>query len=127
MTEIYIIIVAIIAGLSTYIISCILNKGPVLASAVVTLISGLFFSIFFKEIGGLLAGVGACASYAGMIESKRVGSILNMAFVSILTGIIFIIVNSAYVGIGGRLGTIGAVACFVWLGIRSVIYKILKK
>ena len=58
---------------------------------------------------------------------KEIKSILNMAFVSILTGIIFIIVNSAYVGIGGRLGTIGAVACFVWLGIRSVIYKILKK
>lgn len=127
MEEILILLVSLIAGLNTYFISCKLKKGAVFGSALTTLISGIVFPILFSSIGTALAAVGACASYAGMIEAKRVGTAFDMAAVSILSGGIFIVVSSAYIGIGGRLGTIAAIACFVWLGIKRIIFNFRSK
>jgi len=40
--------------------------------------------------------------------------------VSLITGSLFIISTSAYKGVGGKLGTIAALACFTWIGIKRV-------
>ena len=44
-----------------------------------------------------------------------------------MTGILFVAANSAYIGIGGRLGTIAAIACFAWLGFKKVFVGIDEK
>lgn len=123
MEKLIILAVCLFAGLSTYYISCSLGKGPVVASAVVTLLSGLIFPFLFPKIGGILAAAGACASYGGMVDIQKVCSLKEMAVVSLITGLIFIIATSAYSGIGGRLGTISAIACFVWIGIKILFLK----
>lgn len=123
MENLIILIVCLLAGISTYHISCTLGKGPVVASAVVTLLSGLIFPFLFPTIGGVLAAAGACASYTGMVDIQKVCSLKEMAGVSLITGSIFIIATSAYSGIGGRLGTISAIACFVWIGIKILFSK----
>lgn len=120
MEEIIILIVSVIAGISTYIVSNILKRGAVIASAIVTLVSGLMIPYFFPSMGTLLATAAACSSYAGMISVENALNILEMAVISLMTGMLFIASSSAYIGIGGRLGTIAAISCFAWLGFKKV-------
>lgn len=120
MDELIILIVSIIAGISTYIVSNILKRGAVIASAIIVLVSGLILPYFFPMNGSLLATAAACASYAGMISIENALNLLEMALISLLTGILFIAAESAYVGVGGRLGTIAAISCFAWLGFKKV-------
>lgn len=124
MEVIIILIVSIIAGMATYIISNILKKGPILASAIITLISGIFLPYFFPELGYTVVTAAACSSYAGMITVENAMNLREMAIVSLLTGILYIAASNAYVGIGGRLGTIAAISCFSWLGFKKVFVGI---
>lgn len=118
MEEVIILTVSVVAGMATYLVSNILKRGSVIGSAIITLVSGLMLPYFFPTIGGLLATAAACASYAGMISVENALNLLEMAVISLMTGILFVAANSAYVGIGGRLGTIAAIACFAWLGFK---------
>ncbi|WP_100064980.1 hypothetical protein [Miniphocaeibacter massiliensis] len=120
MEEIIILIISVVAGISTYIVSNILKRGSVIASAIITLISGLMIPYFFPNIGGMLTLAAACSSYAGMISVENALNIFEMAIISLMTGILFIASTSAYLGIGGRLGTIAAISCFAWLGFKKV-------
>lgn len=120
MEEVIILIISVIAGVATYIVSHFLKRGAVIASAIITLISGLMLPYFFPEMGNLLAVAAACSSYAGMISLENALNLFEMTFISLMTGILFIASNSAYVGIGGRLGTIAAISCFAWLGFKKV-------
>lgn len=124
MEVIIILIVSIIAGMATYIISNILKKGPILASAIITLISGIFLPYFFPELGYTVVAAAACSSYAGMITVENAMNLREMVIVSLLTGILYIAASNAYVGIGGRLGTIAAISCFSWLGFKKVFVGI---
>ena len=120
MEEVMILIISVIAGVATYFVSHFLKKGAVIASAIITLIAGLMLPHFFPEIGSTLAVAAACSSYAGMISLENALNLLEMAVISLMTGILFIASNSAYIGIGGRLGTIAAISCFAWLGFKKV-------
>lgn len=120
MEEMIILIISIIAGMATYIVSHILKRGAVIASAIITLVSGLILPYFFPLTGGILATAAACSSYAGMISLENALNLFEMAVISLMTGILFIAARSAYIGIGGRLGTIAAISCFAWLGFKKV-------
>lgn len=118
--SIWIILSAILGSMGAYWISISLNKGGVLGSAIVTLLSGILFPRFFSEMGHTLALVATAGSYAGMVSKKNVPNILEMAFIGAFVGIIFILSSSAYVGLGGRLGTMAAISCLAWLGLKQV-------
>lgn len=120
MENIWILLSAILGSVGAYWISISLNKGGVLGSAIVTLLSGLLFPRFVPEFGSTLALVATAGSYAGMISKKNVPNIVEMVFIGGFVGIIFILSSSAYVGLGGRLGTIAAISCFAWLGLKQV-------
>lgn len=120
MEEVIILITSIVAGMATYVISHILKRGAVIASAIITLVSGLMLPYFFPSIGSVLATAAACSSYAGMISLENALNLLEMALISLMTGILFIAASSAYPGIGGKLGTIAAISCFAWLGFKKV-------
>jgi hypothetical protein len=120
MEEVIILIISIAAGMATYIVANILKRGAVIASAIITLVSGLMLPYFFPLTGGVLATAAACSSYAGMISLENALNLLEMAVISLMTGILFIAARSAYIGIGGRLGTIAAISCFTWLGFKKV-------
>ena len=124
MGEVIILLVCIVAGLSTYIVSNFLKRGPVIASAIITLLAGLFLPHFFPSTGNSLAIAAACASYAGMISVENALNLFEMGIISLMTGILFIASSSAYLGIGGRLGTIAAISCFAWLGFKRVFLGI---
>lgn len=120
MEELIILIISVAAGMATYIVSNILKRGSVIASAIITLVSGIMLPHFFPVMGGVLATAAACSSYAGMISLENALNLLEMAIISLMTGILFIAARSAYIGIGGRLGTIAAISCFAWLGFKKV-------
>lgn len=126
MESLWIVLTAILAGAATYYIAVFLNKGAVLGSAVVTLISGVFLPYFVPELGTTLAVVATCASYAGMVAVKNVPSLIEMGAVGFIVGILFLLTAPAYVGIGGKLGTIAAIGCFVWIGIKKA-YRAIKE
>lgn len=127
MNELIILTTSVLAGMATYFVSIILKRGAVIASATITLISGLLLPYFFPSMSGTLITAAACASYAGMISVENALNVFEMAIISLITGILFIAASSAYVGIGGRLGTIGAISCFAWLGLKKVFLDIEKK
>jgi|SRR5690606_14651102 len=127
MEEAIILATTVVAGMTSYLVSNILKRGSVIGSAIVTLVSGLMLPYFFPNMGGLLATAAACASYAGMISVENAINLLEMAVISLMTGILFVAANSAYIGIGGRLGTIAAIACFAWLGFKKVFVGIDEK
>jgi hypothetical protein len=110
--------------MATYVVSNILKRGAVIASAIITLVSGLMLPYFFPSMGNLLATAAACSSYAGMISVENALNLFEMTVISLMTGILFIAASSAYVGIGGRLGTIAAIVCFAWLGFKKVFVGI---
>lgn len=121
MENIIILAVAVMAGVAAYSISIFLGKGAVFGSAVVTLISGILFPHFVPTLGVKLAIVATCASYAGMVAVKNVPKLWEMAIVGLITGSMFILTSSAYVGVGGKLGTIAAISCFSWVGLKKVL------
>lgn len=120
MLDMWILIISTAAGLITYLASNMLKRGPVIASAIITLTAGLLLPHFFPEHGSTVAAAAAAASYAGMISIENALNVFEMAGISIMCGILFIAANHAYVGIGGRLGTIAAIACFAWLGFKRI-------
>ncbi|ABR50241.1 hypothetical protein Amet_4160 [Alkaliphilus metalliredigens QYMF] len=120
MENMMIIITAIFGGMAAYYISIELNKGAVFGSAVVTLVSGIFLPHFIPGIGSTLAVVATTASYAGMVAVKNVPNLKEMSVVGFIVGAVFILTTPAYAGVGGKLGTIAAISCFTWIGIKKV-------
>lgn len=96
-----------------------MGKGPVFASALVTLVSGIIFPHFFPEGGGTLAVMATCASYAAMVANTKFPKIWEMVFVGLIAGSVFVVTTSGFVGVGGRLGTIGAISGISWLGMKK--------
>jgi len=123
MENMWILLSAVFGSIGSYWISIPLNKGGVLGSAIITLVSGILFPRFIPELGATLAVVATAGSYAGMVSKKNVPKLWEMACIGIFVGIIFILSTSAYVGLGGKLGTIAAISCFAWLGLKR-IYKL---
>ena len=119
MIEVIILAVAVLSGILTYLASIIIKRGSVVASAIVTLASGLVLPHFFPELGDTLAAVAACASYAGMISVENALDIKEMAAISLMTGILYLVTTHVFVGIGGKLGTVAAISCFAWLGVKK--------
>lgn len=126
MDNLAIIITAILAGVATYAISVKLEKGAVFGSAIVVLVSGLFLPHFF-EMGTTLAVVATTSSYAGMVAAKNVPNLKEMAVVGFIAGVLFILVQVPYAGVGGKLGTIAAIACLSWIGLKKVYVTVFSK
>ena len=118
-----IIIIAVIATCLTYFICFNLDKGPVLASAIVTLVSGILLPYLFSDGGTLLAGVATCGSYAAMVSKTKFPRLTDMVFVGIICGTLFALTQNVFVGVGGRLGSIAAISGLTWIGMRKIMEK----
>lgn len=123
MNNVTIIIVSIIAALASYYINVNLKRGGVFGAALVILVAGVAFPHFFPEIGSSLAVMATISAYAGMIAPAKFPKISEMVVVGFIAGLIYIATSSAYVGVGGKLGTIAAISCLTWMGIRKVLFS----
>ncbi|MBB6644813.1 hypothetical protein [Halobellus ruber] len=113
----YVFAGAAAAGI-TYVSSVRLDHGPVQASALVGLVGGLICPAL--PAGEGIAAVVFCASFAGMARPERIPSEGTMALAGALCGLLVAAAGSAFVGFGGKLGTIAFVACLVVRGLLAV-------
>ena len=117
-----IILVALIATPLTYYFNVIRGHGPVLASGFVGLLGGLILPIV-PEIGGTLAVVAICASFAGMSSKARCTGIWVLFVAGLFIGVIFIYSAPVFGGAGGKLGTIAFGSIMATCGFLSLFPK----
>ncbi|ABW19812.1 hypothetical protein [Alkaliphilus oremlandii] len=127
MNTLWILFAGVMGSVSAYWISIHLNKGAVMGAAVVTLLSGIIFPYIHPEIGKTLAVVATTGAYAGMISKKNIPHILEMVAIGIIVGTIFLLATTTYVGVGGKLGTMAAISCFTWMGIKKIFNATVNK
>ncbi|NLP17582.1 MAG: hypothetical protein GX376_00650 [Firmicutes bacterium] len=120
MEQVVLIITATLAGVAAYVISVELGKGAVLGSAIVVLAGGIIFPPLLGDLGSSMALVAATAAYAGMVSKDNIRCRGEMAVVGCISGFLFLAAAPAYPGVGGRLGTIGAIACLSFMGYRHL-------
>jgi hypothetical protein len=121
-TILLIILVALIATPLTYYFNVIRGHGAVLASAFVGLLGGLILPII-PEVGGTLAVVAICASFAGMSNKARCPHIWMMVVAGLFIGIIFVYSTPIFGGAGGKLGTIAFGSVMAIYGFMSLFGK----
>ncbi|MBG0771094.1 MAG: hypothetical protein H0S82_05260 [Anaerolineaceae bacterium] len=120
-TSLEIIVIALIATPLTFYLSAAHGNGPVLASGVVGMISGLVLHVIYPEMGTNLAVVAICASFAGMSGRERLPNFGMVLLVALLTGVVFIFSTPHLGGAGGKLGTIAFGSVLAVIGFRWVL------
>ncbi|MBU5428230.1 hypothetical protein KQI41_17695 [Tissierella pigra] len=121
-----VMIISICSACLTYFLGLHLKKGPVLSSAIVTLSSGLLLPHFFIE-GDTLALAATTASYAAMVSTIKFPKLIEMVAIGCICGIVFNLTQDVFIGVGGRLGSIAAIAGFSWFGLKQIIEKFMGK
>lgn len=119
-----ILLAAVFGGVTAHFVSVQLQRGAVLGSAIVVLFSGLVFPAIFGPLGTQLALAATTASYAGMISEQKCAGLFPMVAISVVAGAFFAISHSVFPGVGGRLGTIAAIACLSVIGYRSLLAQV---
>ena len=105
-TNLWIIVIALIAAPLTFYLSHSHRNGPVLASGAVGLVGGLILPVLFPVYGSQFAVVAICASFTGMSSKQRCPTFLYIGIAGLFTGILFVYSNPLLGGAGGKLGTI---------------------
>ena len=119
-TSLEILIIALIATPLTFYLGAVHGNGPVLASGVVGMISGLVLHVIYPEMGTNLAVVAICASFAGMSSRERLPNLGMVMLVALFTSVVFIFSTPHLGGAGGKLGTIAFGSVLAAVGFRRI-------
>lgn len=120
-------IAVMLGGVLTFYINHDLKKGAVFASAIVAVCFGLFLPLLFGDLGSSMVTPIAVGSYAGMSGKgkNRVGNYVEMIIVAIFASILFIFASDAFVGVGGKLGTIACFSVIALCGMKRFFRMVL--
>lgn len=114
MSFLQVLITSLAAGLLTRFLTSRLQRGPVLSSALVTVAAGLALPVLLSQ-GGALVPVAACASDVGMTADNRLDRPWQLAVALSLSAVLYVASAATFTGIGGKGGTIAAIAVIaVW-------------
>lgn len=125
-TDLWLILFAFFAAPLTFYLNAYLNNGPVLASSAIGLLGGIVLPALFPEIGGQLAVVVICASFAGMTSKARCPKFWYMLIAGLFSGFLFVLSVPLLGGCGGKLGTIGFTSIMSVLGFVKIIQRLRK-
>ncbi|HHY68928.1 MAG TPA: hypothetical protein PLB36_00875 [Bacillota bacterium] len=89
----------ILGALVTYLLNAYAKLGPVVASGLVTLLSGIFLPALGPAI--------TCGSFVGMTSANLLG-LSGIFAASFIAGLVFLLASEVFNGFGGKLGTIAA-------------------
>ena len=127
MENLMIMIAGMVWAFLTYKITVCTSRGAVFASASVTLAAGVLLPAIMGVTGTKLATVIACASYGGMISPKWIAKPWELVVIGGLSALVFILAEEAFKGVGGKLGTMAAIACLAWIGIKALVNSVSEK
>lgn len=111
--------VAIVGAVGTVLLSSHLKFGAVIGSGAVGLGAGLGFPALAPDIGSTLAVVAFCASFVGMSSPDRLAT-PQIAGAGAVSGLLYLTVRPAFVGAGGKLGTVAFASCLTLAGVVRV-------
>lgn len=121
------ILTGIISAVGTYIVNNNLGQGPVRASALLSLIVGLFFyffpNILSSELTKNIPLVFIGASFIGMVSSKVLSSYIVLGISGIIFSILFVNSSKYFAGYGGGLGAAAAISLLISLSLAIVARK----
>jgi len=126
-TNLIIILVGMIATPLTFYLNAYKNHGPTMASAFVGLLGGLILPAIFPVIGGTLAVVAICASFAGMTSERRCPNKWHILITGLFTSIVFVYSTPLLGGAGGKLGTIAFGAVLSTCGLTRFAQWIIQR
>ena len=106
-----------IGSFLTYWLSKTWLKNIVLSSSLVGLAAGLGLPYLIPANGYVIAIAVYCASFAGMTGTTRFTKATHYLFAGAISGLIFFNTLPIFVGLGGKLGTIGFVSSMFTLGV----------
>ncbi|SHK25032.1 hypothetical protein SAMN04488007_2526 [Maribacter aquivivus] len=131
MNNFIIIVTGILGATMTFYISHYHNQGPVRASALLSLLVGLFFYNFpdlmntylTKNIPVVFIGT----SFIGMISTTTRRSYIHLAIAGCLFSIIYINKNNLFQGFGGALGALAFIALLTTFAFSFAFSKSIHK
>jgi Sec-independent protein secretion pathway component TatC len=125
MNTFILIITGIIGATLTYFVSEHLRLGAVKASALLSLVVGLFFYVFPDVLNMYLTEhlpiVFVGTSFIGMVSSKTLKSYTLLAIAGSLFTAIYITKNHVFDGYGGALGALAFIALVTTMGFAFVV------
>ncbi|MEP2239672.1 MAG: hypothetical protein ABJI22_14990 [Maribacter sp.] len=117
MDQVIIILTGILGSTMTFFVSHRFNQGPVRASALLSLIIGLFFYFFPNTLNPYLSSnipvVFIGTSFIGMISTTTKRSYVHLTIAGLLFSIIYINKNNQFDGFGGALGALAFIALLI--------------
>lgn len=103
-----------VAAVITYLLSVRAGFGPVVASAVVGLVAG----VFTPEIDASAY----CGSFVGMASSAVFPSVEYLVVAGLCSGLAFAAAKRAFTGFGGKLGTLALFGCVTTVALTGADY-----
>lgn len=98
----YVFLVAIIAGISTFTLHSSEKMDTVSASALV----GLIVALLYPDAGHVIVISAFCASFTGMTSSKHFDKKTDIVVASVITALLYVAAFSLFDGSGGKLGAL---------------------
>ncbi len=103
--KVILILSTILASVLTYLLSIRFHLGPFIASGLVGLISTKVLKKFSSPM--------YAASFASMSSSEVLPSVPSSGVAGLITGILYILTQKVFVGIGGKLGAIAFLSVLI--------------
>lgn len=127
MNSFIIIITGILGAILTFYFSQKLKQGPVRASALLSLIVGLFFYYFPEILNAYLSKnipiVFIGTSFIGMVSFKSKDNYFQLAFAGCIFSLFYINKSHVFEGYGGALGALAFIALLTTFGFSGVFSK----
>ncbi|TYT62771.1 hypothetical protein [Natrialba swarupiae] len=104
----------VVGAVVTFLASVSLGLGPVVASALVGVLAGVFVP--------RVAVPAYCGSFVGMASPSAFPSLEYVAAAGVISGIAYVATTESFDGVGGKLGTIALCGCLATVVLTGLEY-----